>query len=62
MFYSMYFPAVISANSIATITLYNSGFLALIYSYTASTLNRFKQSNSRSYNFLSFHTNKNLRG
>ena len=55
MFYSPDFSVIIGANSIATITFYNSGFLALIYNYTASILNRFKQSDSCSYNFLWLH-------
>ena len=42
MFYPIDFPAVICTNSITTITLYDSGFLALIDNYTASVFNRFK--------------------
>lgn len=42
MFYSVYFPAVIGSNSIPTITLYDSGFLALIDNYTTTIFNRFK--------------------
>lgn len=56
MVYTIYLSLIISANSIAPKTLYDSGFFALIYNYTASILNRFQQSDSCSYNFSFCHT------